>query len=66
MLQVWGRGKAYAGFWWRNLRKKGHLGDLGLDARKLLSWISRRSDVVVWARSSWIMIGTDGGHLWMW
>jgi len=63
MLQVWGRRKAYAVFWWRNLREKGHLGDLGVDRRIILRWISRRSDVMVWARSSWLMVGTGGGHL---
>ena len=28
---VWGRGEAYAGFWWGNLRERDHLGDLGVD-----------------------------------
>jgi hypothetical protein len=63
MLQVWGRGKAYAVFWWRNLREKGYLGDLGVDRRIILRWISRRSGIMVWDRSSWLMVGTGGGHL---
>jgi len=28
-----------AGFWWGNLRERGHLEDLGVDGRKILKWI---------------------------
>jgi hypothetical protein len=28
-----GRGEAFTGFWWENLREKDHLGDPGLDGR---------------------------------
>jgi len=31
MLHIWGRGEAYTGFWWRNLREGDHLEDLGID-----------------------------------
>jgi hypothetical protein len=34
-----GRGEAYTGFWWENLRKRGHLGDPGLEGRIILRWI---------------------------
>jgi len=29
----WGRAKVYAGFWWGNLRERGHLEDPGIDGR---------------------------------
>jgi hypothetical protein len=28
-----GRGEVYKGFWWGNLRERGHLGDPGVDGR---------------------------------
>jgi hypothetical protein len=31
---MWGRGEAYTGFWWGNLRERDHLEDPGLDGRK--------------------------------
>jgi hypothetical protein len=31
-----GRGEAYTGFWWENLRERDHLGDLGTDGRIIL------------------------------
>jgi len=30
--------------------------------RDRLRWIFRKSDVVVWKGSSWLRIGTGGGH----
>jgi len=32
-----GRGEAYAGFWWENLRERDHLGDPGVDRRIILN-----------------------------
>jgi len=37
-----GRGEAYTGFWWGNLREIDHLGDLGVDGRIILRWIFRK------------------------
>jgi len=37
-----GREKAYTGFWWGNLRERDHLGDPGVDGRKILRWIFRK------------------------
>jgi hypothetical protein len=34
-----GRGEAYAGFWWGNLRERDHLEDPGIDGRIILRWI---------------------------
>jgi len=58
-----GRGEAYTGFWWGNLRERGHLGDPGVDGRIILRWIFRKWDVGVWTGSSWLGIGADGRHL---
>jgi len=53
-------------FGWETGRKKDHLGDPGVDGRIILRWIFRKWDVGVWSGSSWLRIGTGGGHLWMW
>jgi len=31
-----GRGEAYTGFWWGNMRERDHLGDPGVDGRIIL------------------------------
>jgi len=55
MQNVYSRGEAYAGFWWRNLKERGHLGDPGLDGRKIsgseiwwLYWIELVQDRDRW------------------
>jgi len=48
---------------WGNLRDRDHLGDPGLDGRITLRWILRKWYVGIWTGSSWLRIGTDGGHL---
>jgi len=40
-----------------------HLGDPDIDGRIILRLIFRKWDVGVWNGSSWIRIGTGGGHL---
>ena len=40
-----------------------HLGEPGVDGRIILRWIFRKWDVGVWTGSSWLRIGTGGGHL---
>jgi len=57
------RGEANRGVWWGNLRVRGGLGDSGIDGRKILIWIFRKCDVMVWTGSSWLRIGTGVGHL---
>jgi hypothetical protein len=42
---LWGRGEAYTGFWWGNLRERNHFGDPGIDGRVILRWIFRKWDV---------------------
>ena len=63
MWRVWGRGEAYTGFWWGNLRERDHCGDPGADGRIILIWFFRKWDVGVWTGSSWLRIGRGGGHL---
>ena len=60
---VAGRGDVYTGFWCGNLRVRDHLGDPAVDGRIILRWIFRKWDVGVWTGSSWLRIGTGGGHL---
>jgi len=45
---MWGRRGTFTGFWWGNLSEKVHLGDAGLDGRKILRWIFRKWDVRIW------------------
>jgi len=51
------------GFWCGNLRERDHLGDPGVDGRIILRCAFRKWDVWVWTGSSWLRIGTGGGHL---
>ena len=37
-----GKGEAYTGFWWGNLRERDHLGDPGVDAKIILRWNFRK------------------------
>jgi len=39
------------------------LEDPRVDGRITLRWIFRKWDVGVWTGSSWLRIGTGGGHL---
>jgi len=39
------------------------LGRQGVDGKIILRWIFRKWNVGVWTGSSWLRIGTDGGHL---
>ena len=45
------------------MRERDHLGDPGVDVRMILKWIFSKWDVGVWTGSSWLRIGTGGGHL---
>ena len=57
--------EAYTGFWWGNLKERDRLGDLGLDGRTVLRRIFKKWGVGVWTGSSWLRMGTSGGHLWL-
>jgi len=58
-----GGGEACKGFWWGNLMERDHWGDPNVDGRIILKWIFRKWDVWVWTASSWLRLGTGGGHL---
>ena len=58
-----GEERCIKGFGGGNLREIDHLGDPGEDGRIILICIFRRWDVGVWTGSSWLRIGTGGGHL---
>jgi len=58
-----GKEEAYTGFWWGNLRERDHLKGPIVDGRIILRRIFRKWDVGVWIVSSWLRIGTGGGHL---
>jgi len=60
---IHGERRAYTRFWWGNLGERDHLDDPGVDGRIILRWIFRKWDVGVWTGSSWLWIGTGGGHL---
>jgi hypothetical protein len=40
-----GRGEAYTGFWWGNLKVRDNLGEPGVDGRIILRWVFRKWDV---------------------
>ena len=56
------RGEAYTGFWWGNLTERDHLENPDVDGRIILTWVFRKL-VRIWTVSSWLRIGTGGGHL---
>ena len=51
------------GSWWGNRRERNHWGDLGVDGRIILGWISRKWDVCIWTGLGWPRIETGGGRL---
>jgi len=55
--------EVHTGFWWGNLRERGHLEEPGVDGRIILRFIFRKWDVGVWAGSIRLRIGAVGGHL---
>jgi len=46
-----------------NLKEKDNLEESGADGMIILIWIFRKKNVGAWTGSSWLRIGTGGGHL---
>jgi hypothetical protein len=42
---------------------KRQLGNSGINGSIIILWIFSKWDVEVWTGSSWLWIGTSGGHL---
>jgi len=57
-----GRGDASAGYLWGNLRERYNFWESGVDGRINLRRIFRKWNVGLWIGSSWLKIGTYGGH----
>ena len=58
-----GKKRGESGVWWGNLGEREHLGDPVVDARIILRWIFKKWDVGDKTGSSWLRIGSGGGHL---
>jgi len=44
--------------------ERAHLGDQGVDGRKILRWILKKWHVGVLTGSIWLRVATVSGHLW--
>jgi len=38
------RREVHKGFWWENLKERGHLEDIGIDGRIILKWVINKWD----------------------
>jgi len=58
-----GEERGCVGSWWGNQREGDHWGDVGVDGRIILEWISRRWDVCTWTGLGWPRVETGGRRL---
>jgi len=47
----------------RKHKGKRPLGNPSVDERIILKWVFRKWDVGAWTGSSWLRVGTGGGHV---
>jgi len=59
----WGEERRIQGFSVETEGKEPTWKTQALDGRLILRWLFRKWDVGVWSGSSWLRIGTGGGHL---
>jgi len=50
----------YAGIWWRYLKERYHVEDLGLDGRIIFNWIFKEWNGRAWSGFIWLSKGTGG------
>jgi len=58
---MYGGEELYTGFWWGNLRERGHLENLGVDGKMHLQEFGWEA----WTGLKWLRIGTGDMHLQM-
>ena len=58
-----GRREGCTGYWWKNLKERGHWGDPDVVGTIILRWIFRKLDGVVGIGWRSLMVWTGGGHL---
>jgi hypothetical protein len=63
MWQEWERREVYIGFWWKNLKERDHLDDLGADERIIIKCMFNKRDGGTWTGLIWLGVGTGGGLL---
>jgi hypothetical protein len=44
MFYVWEKIEVHTEFWWKDLKEKGHLKDIGVDGRTILKWVFKKHD----------------------
>jgi hypothetical protein len=58
-----GKREVHTGFWWADLKEGDHLGDPGVDGRRVVKWIFKSGTGGAWTGLSWLRIGRGGGLL---
>jgi hypothetical protein len=57
---TYGKGEVCTGFWWGNLKERDHSEGLGIEGKRILKLILKKSVGNAWARLIWLGIGTSG------
>jgi hypothetical protein len=63
LLHVWGRGEVCTWFWWGNLRESDHFGDPGVRWEDNIKMDLQEVGYGEQNGSSWLRMGTGGGHV---